>query len=155
MTAYSPSISRTFGLRDEASDWASDTASHVDEAVRESLNHYLKERLEVLLPEILSLIKESKRNSIPIDRDTILAAMEFAYSLPRLGPLPDVSLDPDGEVSFDWFGPSGQMFSVSVNKRHCLAYAGWFGENSRVHGTEKLAQGCPEQIIWGIQKATR
>jgi len=155
MTVYCPQIDDCLGFRSFGSTGVSDVATQVEQAVEESLNHYLESRLEVLVPEIVSLHGVSDGASIPVDEHTVLAAVQFAYSLPRFGPMPEVSADPDGEVSFDWFGPSGEMFSVSVNKNKRLAYAGWFGEMSRIHGIEKLAESCPPQIVRGIQKATR
>jgi hypothetical protein len=155
MTVYSPPIDTSLGLRDWASTGVSDAAHQVKLALEESLDHYLKTRLELLLPEIENLRVVSDETLIPVDPDTIRAATQFAYSLPRFGPLPEVSADPDGEISFDWIGPSGQMFSVSVNKQNRLAYAGWFGEKSRIHGIEQLAESCAQQIVRGIEKATR
>jgi hypothetical protein len=153
MTVYCPPIHTSLGLRDWASTGVSDVARQVKLALEESLEHYLETRLEILIPEIENLHIDSNETSLPVDVDTIRAATQFAYSLPRLGPLPEVSADPDGEISFDWAGPSGEMFSVSVNKHNRLAYAGWFGENSRIHGIEQLAESCPQQIVRGIEKA--
>jgi len=133
----------------------SDIARQIKLSLEKSLGHYLEPRLELLLPEIENLRAVSDETSIPVHPDTIRAARQFAYSLPRFGPLPEVSVDPDGEISFDWTGSSGEMFSVSVNEQNRLAYAGWFGEKSRVHGIEQLAEGCPQQIVRGIEKATR
>ena len=155
MTVYCPPLDTSVGLRDWASTGVSDMAHQVKRALEESLEHYLETRLEFLLPEIENLYLDSDEASIPVDTETILAAKQFAYSLPRLGPIPEVSADPDGEISFDWVGSSGEMFSVSVNKQNRLAYAGWFGEKSRIHGIEQLAEGCPQQIVRGIEKATR
>jgi len=93
-----------------------------------SLDHYLEPRLELLVPEIERLHVVSDETSIPIDPDTIRAALQFAYSLPRIGPVPEVSADRTGKSLLDWTGPSGEMFSVSVNKHNRLAYAGWSGE---------------------------
>ncbi|OLB36288.1 MAG: hypothetical protein AUH11_11660 [Acidobacteria bacterium 13_2_20CM_57_17] len=155
MTVYCPAVDTSLGLRDWASTGVSDAARHVKVALEESLEHYLETRLGLLLPEIENLPVVCNETSIPVDPDTIRAATQFAYSLPRFVPIPEVSADPDGEISFDWTGPSGEMFSVSVNKRNRLAYAGWFGEKSRVHGIEQLAEGCPQQIVRGIEKAIR
>lgn len=155
MTVCCPPLDASFGLRDWASTGVSDVACQVTQAFEESLIHYLEPRLKLLLPEIESLLVASDETSIPVDLNTVRAARRFAYSLPRFGPLPEVSADPDGEISFDWAGPSGEMFSVSVNKQNRLAYAGWFGEGSRVHGIEQMADGCPQQIVRGIAKATR
>ena len=155
MTVYCPPLDTSLGLRDWASSGVSEVARQVKRQLEKSLDHYLETRMEFLLPEIESLHVVSDETSIPVDLETIRAATQFAYSLPRLGPIPEVSADPDGEISFDWIGPSGEMFSVSVNKQNRLAYAGWFGDKSRIHGTEQLAEGCPQQIIRGIEKATR
>jgi hypothetical protein len=122
-------------------------ADILEKSVKESFDHYLRPRLELLIPELEGLADAS-------DFETIRAAIRFAYCLPRFAPLPEVSVDPDGEISFDWLSPSGEMFSVSVNKENRLAYAGWFGEKSRFHGIEQLAENCPQEILRGIQKAT-
>ncbi len=155
MTQYCPTFDTSLWLRDRTSTGVSEVARQVKLSLEKSLGHYLEPRLELLLPEIENLHAVSDETSIPVDLDTIRAARRFAYSLPRFGPLPEVSADPDGEISFDWIAPSGQMFSVSVNKQNRLAYAGWFGEKSRIHGIEQLAESCPQQILRGIEKATR
>src|ERR1700738_1782967 len=134
MTVYSPPMESSLGLRSWASSGVSDAARRVELLLEESLEHYLGTRLESLLPEIENLRVAADEGSILIDRDTIRAATQFAYTLPRFGPIPEVSADPDGEISFDWAGPSGEMFSVSVNNQNRLAYAGWFGEKNRIHG---------------------
>jgi hypothetical protein len=69
-------------------------------------------------------------------------------------PVPEVTSDPDGEISFDWFGSEGKMFSVSLNRNRRIAYAGRFGEMSKVHGIEQLSEVCPPEILRGIAKAT-
>jgi hypothetical protein len=151
----SASIASSAGFRHLASTGVSELADRVHLAVEESLKHYLESRLELLLPEIEILGIVSDKTSSPVDLATVRAAVKFAYSLPRFGPIPEVSADPDGEISFDWAGPSGGMFSVSVNKENRLAYAGWFGEKSRINGIEQMADACPQQIIQSIDKAIR
>jgi len=155
MTQYCPTFDTSLGLRGWASSGVSDVARQVEQSLEESLGHFLEPRLMFLVPEVESLMVDSDEGQTPVDADTVRAATQFAYSLPRFGPMPEVSADPDGEVSFDWVGPAGKMFSVSVNKNNRLAYAGWFGERSRIHGIENLAETCPQQIVRGIEKATR
>ena len=150
MTEYCPSIDSSLGLRHLASTSVSDAARQVERSFEVSLRHYLRTRLETLVPEIENLNLVTYEASIPVDEDTIRAATQFVYSLPRFGPTPEVSVDPDGEISLDWASPSGKMFSVSVNKQNRLAYAGWFGEKSKVHGIEQLDEVCPQEIVRGI-----
>ena len=59
--------------------------------------------------------------------------------------LPECSIDPDGEISVGWHGPSGQVFSVSISGDGRLSYAGLFGD-SEFYGTEWLADTIPESI---------
>ena len=155
MTAYSPALDVSWTLRDWETTGVSEYAREVEKSVLRSVDHYLEPRLDNLLPEIENLQSSLDEDSIQVDDATILAAKRFAYSLPRLGAFPEVSADPDGEIAFDWVGRTGEMFSVSVNKQNRLAYAGWFGEKSRIHGIENLDEGCPQQIIQGIEKVLR
>jgi hypothetical protein len=155
MTVYCPPIDSSIGLRGWSSSGASAEAKNVEELFDQWLNHYLESRLQSLIPEIENLRGVNDELSTPVDGETVSSALQFAYCLPRFGPIPEVSADPDGEISFDWIGPSGEMFSVSVNKQKRLAYAGWFGEGSRIHGIERLAKECPKQIVRGIEKTTR
>jgi hypothetical protein len=129
----------------------SDEAQQLENLLEEYYGHYLEPRLDLLLPEIKSL---SATSETPVDSDTIEAAERLARLLPRFGALPEVSADPDGEITFDWLGPSQKMFSVSINKHCRLAYAGWFGQKSRVHGIEQLGDECPQELVRGIEKAT-
>lgn len=145
-------VANTLGL-DATPIGFSTEASSVERWIRQSIRHYLEPRLSLLIPEIEGLADESDGGKIA-DPETVRAALRFAYCLPRFAPLPEVSVDPDGEISFDWLTRTGEMFSVSINKQNRLAYAGWFGEKSRIHGVEQLAETCPSDIIRGIQRAT-
>ncbi len=150
MTTLCPAMD-AFGLR-ATSVGVSAEATELQDWVRQSFDHYLEPRLQLLFPEIQEAVSEDGSG---VDEATIRAAELFAYCLPRFGPVPEVSVDPDGEISFDWIAPSGsKMFSVSINNQSRLAYAGWFGEKSRIHGIEQLAENCPQEILRGIQKAT-
>ena len=142
MRTFCPTMD-SFGLA-RTSVGFSPEANILAKCLIQSVAHYLQPRLDLLVPEI---------ESLDADIETAQAAIEFAYCLPRFAPLPEVSVDPDGEISFDWLSQSGEMFSVSINKQNRLAYAGWFGEKSRVHGVELLAENCPPEIVRGIQKA--
>jgi hypothetical protein len=151
MSTLSP-VMDAFGFS-ATSDGFSMEANVLEQRMWQSVVHFLEPRLNLLIPEIEGLAGECDGGR-SADRQTVRAAIRFAYCLPRFGPLPEVSVDPDGEISFDWVSRSGEIFSVSVNRHNRLAYAGWFGEKSRTHGIEQLAESCPSEIIRGIQRAT-
>lgn len=80
-------------------------------------------------------------------------ACRFLNTLPTAIPAPTISIDPDGEASFDWdFGPE-RMFSVSLSADGRLSYAGMFGRRLRQHGTEIFDDAIPEAVVVGIQRA--
>lgn len=75
-----------------------------------------------------------------------LHAGAFVRALPRLVPVPDVGVDPDGEVSIEWsFGPRS-VLTVSVGNDGRLSYSALIGL-SKVRGTEWLVDGVPRPII--------
>lgn len=153
MTAYAETLLPP--LFDTVTGSSSEEAERLQQREKESLEHYFRPIIEQLFVPIVELLESSRSEKIAVDLETAKIAVMFAQALPRTMPLPEVSSDPDGEVSFDWIAPSGSIFSVSVNRSRRLAYAGWFGENSRTHGTEKLGGQIPDEILRGIQKATR
>lgn len=87
----------------------------------------------------------------PVDPDSFLMAVRLFHSLPRMLPLPDVSVDPDGEVAFEWYVEPRRSFSVSVGADGVLTYAGLFG-SAKVHGTEHLVDELPETIRWNLHR---
>jgi hypothetical protein len=157
MTGYCPTIGSFLIGGTGLEVGISAEAARVKQTVADSLEHYLQPRLDQLIPAIKDAAESSRvlPGAIPVDQETAASAIDFAYLLPRFAPIPEVSADPDGEIAFDWIEDSGKMFSVSIDRSKRLAYAGWFGENSRVHGTEKLAESLPQEILRNLQRATR
>lgn len=84
----------------------------------------------------------SARYAIAMLKDLLLIAQE----------LPHVSVDPDGEISLEWYRAPRLVFSVSVGPQGELTYAGLFGR-SKVHGLEiHTVDGIPREIRAGIQR---
>jgi len=131
---------------------SSEAARSVNKQVQDTIARYTAPRCEQIKLDIMNLL-EPEEAQAPVDLNTIKVAWAFAKRLPRSLPAPEIAVDPDGEIAFDWFGPTGKMFSVSVNNNGRIAYAGRFGGTSRIHGTEQLSETLPQEIIRGIQKA--
>jgi len=79
-------------------------------------------------------------------------AKRFARSLPFSLSSPEVSADPDGEITFEWYSSPTRVFSVSVGPNNELHYAGLFGA-SRAYGTEVFHDEIPEVILSHIKRA--
>lgn len=79
-------------------------------------------------------------------------AISLADMLPSDIPGPEVSVDDDGDILFDWDRGRRQIFTISVSPDGTLKYAGLFGGN-RAYGTERLAEALPEAIRLNLSRA--
>ena len=80
-----------------------------------------------------------------LTEDIFAEARCFIENLPISAPPPELSIDPDGEIVFEWYASPRKTFSVSVGI-NCLTYAGIFG-SSTTHGTEPFDNDIPKTII--------
>ena len=82
----------------------------------------------------------------PVDRESLAFAKRVAQMLPMNLPEPEVGVDPDGEVSFDWEWGKRQRLSFSVGPTGTLRYAAIVG-GSETHGSEPWRDGIPKSIV--------
>ena len=87
----------------------------------------------------------------PIDRRAYGAALRFLQALPTTTPVPDVSVDPDGEVDVLWHVRPTETFSVSVGPAGRLTYAGLFGD-TQSYGTEWFGNEIPQTILLNLSR---
>ena len=86
-----------------------------------------------------------------IDETSYGNAIHFSWLLPLNIPVPEIYIDPDGEVNFEWYVGPRQVFSVSIGSNNELAYAGLFGAN-KTHGAEYLDDELPGTILDNIRR---
>ena len=86
-----------------------------------------------------------------VDLDSYLAAQKFWSMLPTTVPIPEISVDPDGEFIFEWYNGPRKVFSVIVERSHQLTYAGLFGD-SKVYGNEYFEHELPLTILFNLQR---
>lgn len=78
-------------------------------------------------------------------------AKRFLISLPFGTTVPQISAEPDGDITFEWYQGPSRVFSVSVSPSNELNYAGLFGA-SRTYGTEVFHDEIPEVILSNIKR---
>jgi hypothetical protein len=83
--------------------------------------------------------------------ETYEKALRFAQALPFGMRAPEISAEPDGEITFEWFANPTRVFSVSVGPNNELNYAGLFGA-SRTYGTEVFHDEIPEIVLSHIKR---
>lgn len=90
----------------------------------------------------------------PAQAEAVSNALEFIDVLPHGIPTPEVSVDPDGEISFDWCGGRRRQFSISIGANNVLSYAGLFGAD-RVRGSERFQGVLPRTLIAFAKRAAQ
>jgi hypothetical protein len=86
-----------------------------------------------------------------MDLGAFVYAIEFLKLLPSVIPLPEISVDSDGDVALEWDRGSRRVFSVRVSRDGTIYYAGLVNY-STFHGSEQLGESIPEAISSGIRR---
>jgi|FLOH01.1.fsa_nt_gi hypothetical protein len=77
----------------------------------------------------------------------ILRAEAFIRALPESIPAPEISAEPDGQISFDWLPSRTRTFTLSVNAGNRLAYA-WIDGANRGNAAEAFERGTlPTRLL--------
>ena len=84
-----------------------------------------------------------------IDEQSYQNAIRFVLSLSPDIPAPEIGVEPDGEVVFEWYGGKGKVFSISMGSRNELTYAGLYGI-SKTYGVEHFYGNIPDTLLDNI-----
>ncbi len=86
-----------------------------------------------------------------IDELSYEKAVLFALLLPSGIPTPEIYVDPDGEVTFEWYEGPRQVFSISIGSNYELSYAGLFGAN-KTCGIEQFYDDIPDAVLDNVER---
>jgi hypothetical protein len=149
-----PSLPRSTGVSEEAKT--------LQERLAEAISHLfesqtLGESLRENLGNLQEVVQEASNpnwdgyDALPVNQLTHYKASQFLTALPASIPNPEIGVDPDGEISFEWYHSPDNIFSVSVSQGGKLTYAGIFGL-SKVHGVEYFEDKMPGAILNNLQR---
>jgi hypothetical protein len=89
---------------------------------------------------------------LPANPLAVEAAADFIRALPQDMMQPEVAVDPDGQISLEWFGAKDRIFSISFSDRGRVAYAGIDGTD-RWRGAEMFDGNTIHPfLLMGIQR---
>jgi len=86
-----------------------------------------------------------------VDYATICLAVDALAALPSDLPTPEIAVDPDGEISFDWIMSGGRNFSLSLRGDGRLSYAGSFRLNHTRYGTDTFEDKIPKEVVEAVR----
>jgi hypothetical protein len=87
----------------------------------------------------------------PITQKAIDIAKSTALQLPRDIPAPELTPDPDGEISFEWYKGPNLQFTFSIGENGILSYAGRIG-NERIHSSVKFLGTLPGVVYASLAR---
>jgi hypothetical protein len=105
--------------------------------------------VEAVIDDLHELRSEARagKHESKLDDLTFALALRFLLAFPKALPSPELTLDNDGEVSFDWLGKNHRIFSVSLRSDGRLSFAGRHGPKKRFYGIEEFENEMPERIV--------
>lgn len=86
-----------------------------------------------------------------IDPKTTEAASAFLLQLPANIPIPEITADTDGEISFEWYKERQRTFLLSMGANRKMSYSGLIG-SERWYGVVTFSDGIPDSVIQGINR---
>ena len=87
--------------------------------------------------------------ALPVSTMTCTKALLFLSSLPVSVRLPDISADPDGAITMEWYRSPEWIFSLSINRDGKLDYAAIFGDKKE-HGSMYFNDEVDRDILTHI-----
>lgn len=128
---------------------------HVDRLSSRYLGEALMERLswlDALLDDANSCVLEEPEGKT-LDVRSWLQARWLLWALSPTDLPSDITVDPDGEVAFDWDSGGAGTFALSVSPSGVLAYAGLFDDDELAGRVAFTAGQVPSVILQGIHRA--
>lgn len=97
--------------------------------------------------ELFGLHLDTTRDAAgSIDTQTLITAANFLTAMPKHLAAPELSVDSDGEVLFDWSPGPGRMLTISLRHDGKLSYAVRFGVGRTRHGEDIFTGTFPTWI---------
>ena len=139
---------------------SSQAANQAEQLARESLDDLKRYRADFLaclndIEDIYMTIGEAGLDDTRLSDASYRFGKAFIEALPSTAPAPEVTVDADGELVFDWFAGDGRMVSVCVRGNGRLAYAARFGGSRVTHGTILMGAAVPQEIMAAINSLRR
>lgn len=109
---------------------------------------------QAALNDLFTLQQEARvePDSPELTAETLEIGKRFLLAWPKALPMPELALDTDGEVVFDWTAPHGRrMISVSLRSDGRISYACQLGARRTAHGTEAFDDAVPGPIVEAVK----
>ena len=86
-------------------------------------------------------------NADPVTPESVSAALRVVEELPSDVETPELSVDPEGNIEFDWHLDNGTMFTISVGSTGDVAISGLYLGEAKLTGMEEDSNGNPLTLL--------
>jgi hypothetical protein len=163
MTTLCLSINTTSFLPEARNSGRSQEAQHVSKLFEEIKTDFARsitignyyQRIEELINKAVREHLEENRVGALLDIINIYSyfnSLKFTKMLPSSIPIPNIYVETDGMVEFEWYINPKRLFSITIEDSNKLIYAGIFGDDINTYGTERFEQELPRKIFENIQR---
>jgi len=84
--------------------------------------------------------------ALPVEKETFLITKKFLILLPLYVNPPNISAEPDGNLTLEWYSSPEWLFSLSIDSKGFLHHAAKFGMR-RHYGSEPYFDSIPQTIL--------
>ena len=95
--------------------------------------------------------KSGERHSVAPHPGSVDYATRFLRRMPYDVVTPDIDIDDDGEVAFEWIIEAGRRLSITFSPRGRINYSGLF-DGGEAFGAEWFDDEIPESILRCIRR---
>src|SRR5258706_13128213 len=96
-------------------------------------------------------LSEGDAESTPPHPDAFIHALDVLELLPTHVPLPELSVDRDGDIALDWDEGPRSVFSVRISRDGTAYHAGLFGYEP-LHGAPQSSAAIRRAISHGLSR---
>ena len=150
------------GFFNRTSNSGRETAAWVDRILNSAREHYERpitldptERAFRMLKDIFDSHRQPDWDgygALPITHDAYSEACRLLRVLPKDILAPEISADPRGAISFEWYKGPNWVFTLTAKGNGLLVYAGLMGKDNRAYGTQKFRDSIPKIILRHIRQ---
>ena len=115
-------------------------------------SYYFGFNVREALNDLFAVAEECKnanwdgQGALPVTDESYRAAYKFLEALPLGAIPPSVGVEPDGEMTLEWYHSPRRTLSISFSKNNEIHYAALIGA-SKTYGTELFFGDVPKIIM--------
>ena len=126
--------------------------------IREASEHFerpaSRQKRKEAIDSVMDAYAESGQavDAAPVSELACKETIDFLRKLPSTLPIPEVIIEPNGDLALEWFVSNYCSFLVGFSGKGIITYAGLFGRGQKTYGTELLSEAIPSSVIENIRR---